>query len=132
MLCQSSLPEQTMLDDATRYRLLKLIAEHPEYTQRELAAAMDVSLGKTNYCLKALIDKGLVKVENFRRNPEKGVYAYLLTPEGMEDKVRVTVRFLQRKVAEYDALRTEIAILRAEVGENSPIVEGTDTHAHLA
>lgn len=121
-----------MLDDATRYRLLKLIAEHPEYTQRELAAAMDVSLGKTNYCLKALIDKGLVKVENFRRNSEKGVYAYLLTPEGMEDKVRVTVRFLQRKVAEYDALRTEIAILRAEVGENNPIVEGTDTHAPLA
>ncbi|WP_414041097.1 MarR family EPS-associated transcriptional regulator [Acidithiobacillus sp. M4-SHS-6] len=66
-----------MLDDATRYQLLKLLAEQPDLTQRQLAAAMGVSLGKANYCLKALIDKGLVKTGNFRRNPDKGVYAYL-------------------------------------------------------
>jgi EPS-associated MarR family transcriptional regulator len=103
------------LDDATRYQLLKLIAEHPEYTQRELAAAMGVSVGKTNFCIKALISKGMVKAENFRRNQDKGVYAYLLTPKGIEDKAIVTVRFLQRKMAEYDALKVEIAALRREV-----------------
>ncbi|WP_461276337.1 MarR family EPS-associated transcriptional regulator [Acidithiobacillus sp.] len=119
------------MDDATRYQVLKLLAEHPETTQRELAAAMGVSLGKANYCLKAFIDKGLVKVENFRRNPDKGVYAYMLTPQGIEEKARVTVRFLQRKMAEYDALRAEIAALRAEAGENSPMVEGVDTRAPL-
>ena len=105
------------LDDATRYQLLKLIAEHPGYTQRELAAAMGVSVGKTNFCIKALISKGLVKAENFRRNHDKGAYAYLLTPKGIEDKAIVTVRFLQRKMAEYDALRAEIAALRREVDD---------------
>ncbi|MDD2748531.1 MarR family EPS-associated transcriptional regulator [Acidithiobacillus sp.] len=104
-----------MLDDATRYQLLKLLTEHPEMTQRELAATMGISLGKTNYCLKALVDKGLVKMGNFRNNPDKGVYAYLLTPEGVQEKARVTVRFLHRKMAEYDALQTEIASLRREV-----------------
>ena len=104
-----------MLDDATRYQLLKLLSERPESTQRELAAAMGVSLGKVNYCIKALIEKGLVKTNNFRRNPNKGVYAYLLTPEGVQEKARVTVRFLRRKIAAYDSLQTEIAALRWEV-----------------
>ncbi|MBU2737246.1 MarR family EPS-associated transcriptional regulator [Acidithiobacillus concretivorus] len=104
-----------MLDDATRYQLLKLLTEHPEMTQRDLSAAMSISLGKTNYCLKALVEKGLVKMGNFRNNPDKGVYAYLLTPEGVQEKARVTVRFLHRKMAEYDALQAEIAALRREV-----------------
>jgi EPS-associated MarR family transcriptional regulator len=104
-----------MLDDATRYHLLKLLMEHPESTQRELAAAMGISLGKANYCLKALVDKGMVKTDNFRRNPNKGVYAYLLTPEGVQEKARVTVRFLHRKMAEYDTLQAENAALRREV-----------------
>ena len=103
------------LDDATRYRLLKLIAEHTEYTQRDLAIAMGVSVGKTNFCIKALVEKGWVKAGNFRRNPDKTVYAYLLTPEGVQEKARVTVRFLHRKMAEYDALQAEIAALRREV-----------------
>ena len=106
-----------MLDDATRYQLLKLLTEHPESTQRELAAAMGISLGKANYCIKALIEKGLVKTNNFRRNPNKGIYAYLLTPEGVQEKARVTVRFLHRKIAEYDALRAAIAALRREVDD---------------
>ncbi len=106
---------KAMLDDATHYRLLKILTEHPEITQRELAAAMGISLGKANYCINALIQKGLVKVDNFRRNPNKGVYAYLLTPEGVQEKARVTVRFLQRKMAEYGALKFEIAALRREV-----------------
>ncbi|MHB1577661.1 MAG: MarR family EPS-associated transcriptional regulator [Acidithiobacillus ferrooxidans] len=106
---------KTMLDYATRYQLLKLLTEHPEMTQRELAAAMGISLGKTNYCINALIEKGMVKSGNFRRNPNKDVYAYLLTPEGVQEKARVTVRFLHRKMAEYDALQAEIAALRREV-----------------
>jgi EPS-associated MarR family transcriptional regulator len=106
---------KAMLDDATHYRLLKILTEHYEITQRELAAAMGISLGKANYCINALISKGLVKAENFRRNQDKGVYAYLLTPKGIEDKAIVTVRFLQRKRAEYDALKDEISALRREV-----------------
>ena len=106
---------RAMLDDATRYQLLKLLTERPDITQRELAAAMGISLGKTNYCLNALIEKGIVKTDNFRRNPQKGGYAYLLTPEGVQEKARVTVRFLRRKMAEFDILQAEIAALRREV-----------------
>ncbi|MBU2755327.1 MarR family EPS-associated transcriptional regulator [Acidithiobacillus sp. CV18-2] len=105
------------LDDVTHYQILKILTEHPAYTQREIAAAMGLSLGKTNFCLNALIDKGLVKVGNFRRNRDKRVYAYLLTPQGIEDKARMTIHFLQRKMAEYDALKTEIESLRREVQE---------------
>lgn len=104
-----------MLDEATHYQLLKLLTEHPESTQRELAAAMGISLGKTNYCINALIEKGMVKTGNFRRNPHKKIYAYLLTQEGIQEKARVTVRFLHRKMAEYDILQGEIAALRREV-----------------
>ena len=119
-----------MHDDAIRYHLLKLVSERPEITQRELAAAMGISLGKTNFCLNALIEKGIVKTDNFRRNPNKGAYAYLLTPAGVQEKARVTVRFLQRKMAEYDGLKTEIAALRQEVeglGATVPFDAGRST-----
>jgi EPS-associated MarR family transcriptional regulator len=115
-----------MHDDAIRYHLLKLVSERPEITQRELAVAVGISLGKTNFCLNALIKKGIVKTDNFRRNPNKGAYAYLLTPEGVQEKARVTVRFLQRKMAEYDTLREEIAVLRQEV----EALAVPETHAH--
>jgi EPS-associated MarR family transcriptional regulator len=122
---------KSMLDDATRYQLLKLLAERPEITQRELAAAMGVSLGKANYCIQALIEKGLVKTGNFRRNPNKGVYAYLLTPEGVQEKAQVTLRFLHRKMAEYDALQAEIAALRQEVdGLGAPVLNAGHCEAH--
>ncbi|OCX72544.1 MarR family EPS-associated transcriptional regulator [Acidithiobacillus thiooxidans] len=106
-----------MIDDATRYHLLKLLVERPESTQRDLAAAMNFSLGKTNYCIKALVGMGLVKIENIRGNSDKAVCAYLLTPEGVHEKAQVTVRFLHRKMAEYDVLQTEIAALRREVDD---------------
>ena len=112
---QVQLMNKAMLDDSTRYRLLKHLTEHPDCTQRELAAAMGISLGKANYCLNALVEKGLIKAGNFRRNLDKGSYAYLLTPEGVQEKARVTVRFLQRKMEEYDALQDEIGVLRREV-----------------
>ena len=115
------------LDDATLYRLLKLIAEHPEHTQRDLAVAMGVSVGKTNFCIKALISKGLVKAENFRRNRDKGAYAYLLTPKGIEDKAIFTIRFLQHKMAEYDVLKMEIASLRTELETHDLSLESAMT-----
>lgn len=104
-----------MPSDSHHYRLLKLIEANPHMSQRELAQAMGVSLGKLNYCLKALVTKGFVKLENFRRTEDKRVYAYLLTPNGIEEKARVTVAFLQRKLAEYEAIRGEIEELRKEV-----------------
>jgi len=96
-------------DAAFHYRLLKLIEQRPEISQRELAAELGLSLGKINYCLKAFVSKGLVKVNNFRRSDNKLAYAYLLTPQGIEEKARVTVRFFRRVETEYEVLKQEIA-----------------------
>lgn len=104
-----------LLNDETHYRLLKHLEANPETSQRELAQELGISLGKANYCLKALIARGWVKVGNFQRNPDKRVYAYLLTPGGIEEKTRVTMRFLKYKMAEYEALREEVAQLSREV-----------------
>ena len=84
-------------------------------SQRDLAQAMGVSLGKANYCLKALMEKGLVKFGNFRKNPDKREYAYLLTPAGLEEKTRITMAFLRRQVAAYEALEKEIEQLRGDL-----------------
>lgn len=100
-----------------RYRLLKYLTEHPEATQRELAQELGVSLGKANYCLKALMAKGWVKVRNFRNSKKKAAYLYILTPKGIEEKVNVTSAFLRRKVMEYDLLSKEIERLTEEVKE---------------
>ena len=104
-----------VLTDPQRLELLKLLHDQPQLSQRDLARAMGVSLGKANYCLKALMEKGLVKLGNFRRNPDKLEYAYLLTPAGLEEKTRITMAFLKRKVAEYEALEKEIEQLRGEL-----------------
>jgi EPS-associated MarR family transcriptional regulator len=110
------------LQDDIRYRILKQLEANPAISQRELAEELGVSLGRANYCLRALVEKGLVKVDNFRRKDNKLAYAYLLTPTGIADKVLVTRRFLQRKLAEYDALKAEIETLRREVGPGEAIV----------
>lgn len=101
--------------DEIHLRLMKAIQTNPQATQRDLAGELGVSLGKANYCLRALVDKGWVKARNFRVNPNKLGYAYLLTPTGIDAKARLTVRFLRRKVEEYEALRAEIEDLRREV-----------------
>lgn len=106
--------ELKMLDDETHYKLLKLLQEDPHLSQRELAEVLGVSLGKTNYCLKALIGKGLIKVRNFRNSSNKAAYAYFLTPSGIEEKAKITVRFLKRKMMEYEALHKEIEHLQRE------------------
>ena len=109
-----------MLDDNTRYRLLKLLQANPEMSQRQLAAELEVSVGKVNFCLRALLDKGLLKVRNFRDNKNKLAYAYYLTPKGAKEKVRATSGFLRRKLAEYEELERQIEELRREVGAEQP------------
>ena len=94
---------------------LRLLETNPEMTQRELAKALGVSLGAANYCLKALVKRGWVKLENFQSNPNKLGYLYLLTPSGIAAKTTLTAQFLKRKLAEYEALKTEIEQLKSEV-----------------
>lgn len=101
--------------EAAHYRVLRLIEEQPEVSQRELARALGVSLGKTHYLLKALLDKGLVKADNFRRSDNKLAYAYLLTPSGIVAKLELTRAFLRYKESEYQAAREEIERLRREL-----------------
>lgn len=104
-----------MLDDATRYRLLRILEAHPDLSQRELAEQVGISLGKANYLLKALVDKGWVKIQNFRNSDNKSAYLYQLTPTGLSEKVRVTQRFLARKLQEHQQIEAEIETLRREV-----------------
>ena len=104
-----------MLSDDLRYRLLKLLAEEPQISQRDLAKRLNISVGRTNFCMSALVDKGLVKIDNFRKAGNKLAYAYLLTPQGIEEKARITVNFLKRKMSEYAVLQCEIETLRQEV-----------------
>jgi EPS-associated MarR family transcriptional regulator len=103
-----------MLTDEVRYKLLKLLESSPEMSQRSVAREMGISLGKVNYCLNALVDRGFVKATNFKNSQNKTMYMYLLTPRGIEEKARVTVRFLQRKMREYEALQAEIQHIRDE------------------
>ncbi len=100
-------------------KALRLLELNPEMTQRELAEALGVSVGAANYCLKALVERGWVKLENFQKNPNKLGYLYLLTPMGIAAKTQLTASFLRRKIAEYEALRVEIDQLRCEV--NGPV-----------
>lgn len=108
-----------MFPDTHHYKLLKLIEANPVIQQREIAKAMGISLGKANYCLRALVQKGLVKMDNFRRNDNKLAYSYLLTPTGIETKARLTVSFLKHKIAEYETIRNEIEELRRDVKKDA-------------
>jgi len=94
--------------------LLRKLEENPEYTQRKLSQEMGVSLGKVNYCIKKLTQKGWVKLINFSRNPNKVGYAYLLTPQGIEQKSKLTYAFLKIKMKEYKALKEEINLLKKD------------------
>lgn len=103
-----------MLDDNTSYSLLKTLENNPSLSQRDLAKRLGISLGKVNFCLNALVEKGCVKVNNFRNSDNKLAYAYLLTPRGVEQKARMTVEFLQIKLQEYQRLQREIEELKME------------------
>jgi EPS-associated MarR family transcriptional regulator len=103
--------------DDVQFRVLRILHERPEISQRELAEEVGVALGKMNYVLTALTERGLVKIRNFRNAENKLRYAYILTPEGIQAKAKLTAGFLRRKMAEYDALVAEIESLKAEVGD---------------
>lgn len=98
-------------------QVLAHLQKNPQDTQRAIAGKLGVSLGSVNYCIKALINKGFLKVENFRKSSNKLGYAYLLTPRGIHEKANLTVSFLKRKQREYAELEAEIASLRAEVAK---------------
>ena len=106
-----------VLTDEYRYRILKLLEADPHASQRRIADELGISLGRVNFCLQALIEKGLIKAKNFRNSTNKRAYLYLLTPRGIEDKAVVTARFLRRKLDEYETLQREIEILRRESGK---------------
>lgn len=116
------------LQEENHLKVMRLLLDNPSLSQRELADALGVSLGKINYCLKALMDKGLVKVQNFRNNQNKLAYAYLLTPLGIAEKASLTTQFLRRKVAEYEGLNREIEQLRREILEQNSPVETQPPH----
>lgn len=99
--------------------ILREIDRHPELTQRELSASTGISLGKVNFLLKALIDQGYIKVHNFKKSNNKCAYLYFLTPQGVQEKVQITCRFLKRKLREYEDLEEEIRQLKKEVENTS-------------
>lgn len=103
------------VDEEHRLKVMRLIAVDPTMTQRDLAEALGVSVGKMNYCLRALGEKGLIKIQNFTNSKQKLAYAYLLTPSGLAHKAELTRHFLRAKMDEYESLRTEIAELQREV-----------------
>ncbi len=106
-----------VINERDSFRLLNLLEANPELNQRDLAMELGVSLGKVNYCLRALVAKGLVKASNFKNSKNKSAYFYLLTPKGIEARAVMTVRFLESKVAEHEVLVAEIEKLRAAVKE---------------
>lgn len=109
------MPNKQEDSEDLRFRVLKLIEQNPELNQRGLAQELGVSLGKTNYVLKALVAKGMVKLDNFNRNQNRLGYAYLLTPTGFAEKSQLTLAFLKRKTKEYEQLKAEIENLRKEL-----------------
>lgn len=110
---------KNVLTDEYRYKIFKLVEANPEISQRELARELGISLGKANYCLKALIEKGLLKASHFRNSKNKMAYVYKLTPSGIDEKANVTVRFLKKKMADYEALKSEIEYLRQEAQQST-------------
>ena len=112
--------KRTKLQEDTHFRVLRLLQESPEMSQRELAEAVGVSVGGIHYVLNALIDKGLVKLGNFTAAEDKRRYAYVLTPKGISRRATLTKEFLTRKMAEYEALREEIEALQSDLDHNAP------------
>jgi EPS-associated MarR family transcriptional regulator len=112
------MPKDAFVYQEAHFRVLRLLEGNPQMNQRDLAAAAGVSLGKTNYCINALLGKGLIKVQNFKSSKRKLAYAYMLTPAGIAEKAALTQRFLTRKMEEYEALKAEIEQLKQDVSDN--------------
>ncbi|TGL59741.1 MarR family EPS-associated transcriptional regulator [Leptospira ognonensis] len=107
-----------MAEDYT-LKVLRLLQENPHLSQREASDVLGLSLGKTNYVINALIEKGMIKIKNFKNNKNKSTYAYLLTPQGVEEKARLTMHFFEVKKLEYEELKGEVEKLAKEKAENS-------------
>ncbi len=122
--------EKDSLHEDTHLKVLRLLEATPQMNQRDLAQALGVSLGKTNFCLKALLDKGLLKMQNFQNNKQKLAYAYLLTPKGIAEKAALTNRFLKRKMEEYVLLKAEIEALKQESAGS--VAQGLDSPIQVA
>lgn len=116
---------RSQLQEDTYFRILRMLQENPDVTQREIADKLGISTSGLNYCLKALIDKGWVKINNFSRSKNKFGYIYVLTPQGVTEKAVLTSRFLKRKLAEYESLKTEIDALRADTNVSFDCVKTT-------
>jgi EPS-associated MarR family transcriptional regulator len=106
------------VQEDVRFRVLRLLHDNPELSQRDLAEAVGISNGSAHYLLSALLDKGLIKLGNFTAAQDKRRYAYILTPKGIAEKAAITKRFLERKIQEYDALKAEIEALKDELGDD--------------
>ena len=106
---------QAKIQEDTHFRIMRILQENPDLTQRELAYHLGISVGGLNYCLRALVDKGFVKMQNFQNSKNKFKFIYLLTPQGIAEKVALTSRFLRCKMEEYEALKVEIKALKSEV-----------------
>jgi EPS-associated MarR family transcriptional regulator len=106
---------QAHIQEDTNFRVMRILQANPDLTQRELAEKLGVSVGGLNYCLKALMDKGWVKMQNFQNSKNKFKYVYLLTPQGIAEKVALTSRFLDRKMQEYESLKAEIESLHQDL-----------------
>ena len=107
--------QRSKAQEDVRFRVLRLLQENPEMSQRDIAAAVGISVGSVHYCLNALVEKGMVKLGNFSASQDKRRYAYILTPEGLSEKAALTSRFLKRKMKEYVALKKEIDGLQNEM-----------------
>ena len=103
------------LQEETKFRILRLLHDDPELSTREIADAVGISNGSAYYCISALTEKGLIKLGNFAASDHKGRYAYILTPKGLAEKAALTGQFLQRKMAEFEALKAELDALQEEV-----------------
>jgi EPS-associated MarR family transcriptional regulator len=120
-----STSRRSQLQEDTYFRVMRMLQDNPDLTQREIAQQLGVSTSGLNYCLNALIDKGWVKVQNFQNSKNKFKYVYLLTPQGIAEKMALTDRFLKRKMTEYEALKSEIEALQREAGRSD--IEGAYT-----
>lgn len=117
--------QRSKVQEDVRFRVLRLLHENPELSQRDLANAVGISNGSAHYLLTALVEKGLIKIGNFTAAEDKRRYAYILTPKGIAEKAAITKRFLERKIQEYDALKAEIAELQDELGEDAVPTDST-------
>ena len=109
---------ENTFDNEARYRLLKFLQQHPDWSQRQIARGMGISLGKVNYCLRALTERGFVKAGRFRQRQNKSDYRYLLTRKGVAEKIKTTARFLMHKQEEFEVIKQEIALLKRELKEH--------------